>query len=234
MRLQPRKDVHVTPSTPESLPDLLRMRREYFELPETALNEADLAPDWHSQFGRWLAAAVAAGLPEPNAMALATADRGGRPSVRHVLLKGYDERGLVFYTNYRSRKAVEVRDNPYASAVFPWFAMHRQVIVAGTVAPVDRAETEAYFALRPRDSQLGAWASPQSQVVAGREVLDEALREVARRWPEGTEIPAPAHWGGLRITPDSVEFWQGRVGRLHDRVRFRRTAEDWVVERLAP
>jgi pyridoxamine 5'-phosphate oxidase len=165
---------------------------------------------------------------------LATAGADGRPSARTVLLKGYDERGLTFYTNYRSRKGAEALANPYASLVFPWFAMRRQVVVCGTVAPIDRAETEAYFALRPRAAQLGAWASPQSSVIASRQLLDERLAESAARWPETGPIPAPPHWGGLRVAPETVEFWQGRAGRLHDRLRFRATADGWIVERLAP
>jgi pyridoxamine 5'-phosphate oxidase len=237
----------VTPSTPPAdemagepdlagirawseAPDLARMRREY----EAGLVEADLARDWPTQFGRWLAEAIAAGLPEPNAMIFATADSAGRPSARTVLLKAYDERGFTLFTNYRSRKGTEALANPYASLVFPWFAMRRQVVVRGAVAAVDRAETEAYFALRPREAQLGAWASPQSSVIASREVLEETRRELDLRWPEPEPIPAPPHWGGLRVEPDSVEFWQGRAGRLHDRLCFRRRSDGWIVERLAP
>lgn len=210
---------------------LAAMRREYAQV--KGLTEEDLAADWVTQFAQWLADAVAAELPEPNAMVVGTADSEGRPSARTVLLKGYDERGLVFYTNYESRKGSESRVNPYASLVFPWFAMHRQVVVAGSVAPVDRAETEAYFATRPRDAQLGAWASPQSRVVADRAALDELLRATGERFPD--EVPPPPHWGGLRVTPHTVEFWQGRTGRLHDRLRYRRTDEGvWMIERLAP
>jgi pyridoxamine 5'-phosphate oxidase len=219
----------VTPST-SPVPDLARMRREY----DAGLDEVDLATDWPSQFGRWLAEAIAAQLPEPNAMILATADAAGRPSARTVLLKAYDERGFTLFTNYESRKGAEALANPYASLVFPWFALRRQVVVCGTVHPVDRAETEAYFAVRPREAQLGAWASPQSSVIASRDVLDESRAEAAARWPGRQPIPAPPHWGGLRVTPETVEFWQGRAGRLHDRLRFRRTPEGWIVERLAP
>jgi pyridoxamine 5'-phosphate oxidase len=208
------------------------MRREYPAL--AALTEADLAQDWHVQFGRWLAEAVAAGLPEPNAMIFATADEDGHPGARTVLLKGYDERGFTLYTNYRSRKGTEVRANPYGSLVFPWHPIHRQVLVRGEVERVDRAETEAYFALRPRGAQLGAWASPQSEVIPSRTVLEEAWNAAAERFPEGEPVPAPPHWGGLRVVPETVEFWQGRESRLHDRLRYRRTADRWVVERLAP
>ncbi|MEU7585716.1 pyridoxamine 5'-phosphate oxidase [Micromonospora sp. NPDC049230] len=209
------------------------MRNEYAA--DLGLTEADLAADWHSQFDNWFADAVAFGLPEPNAMVVGTADSAGRPSGRTVLLKGYDPEGFVFFTNHESRKGVEVSANPYASLVFPWFPMQRQVVVAGPVTPVDRATSAAYFASRPRGSQLGAWASPQSQVVSGRAALEERYQEAAERFADQAEIPTPPHWGGLRVRPESVEFWQGRAGRLHDRLRFRRLDEGgWTVERLAP
>jgi pyridoxamine 5'-phosphate oxidase len=211
-------------------PDLSAMRQEYSQ---RGLTEADLATTWRAQLERWLADARSAGLPEPNAMVLATADPRGRPSARTVLLKGLDERGLVFYTNLNSRKAGELAANPYASVVFPWHPMGRQVLVSGGVHEVDRAETEAYFAARPRDSQLGAWASPQSQVVPDRAALDQRLTEVTERFRDGP-IPTPPHWGGLRIDPETVEFWQGGVGRLHDRLRYRRDGDGWLAERLGP
>jgi pyridoxamine 5'-phosphate oxidase len=166
-------------------------------------------------------------------MIVATADRDGRPSARTVLLKGYDARGFVFYTNYASRKGTEAAANPYASLVFPWFPMQRQVLVAGPVEKVSRSETEAYFATRPRGSQLGAWASPQSQVLADRAAVEAGLAEAVARFGDGP-VPAPPHWGGLRVVPDTVEFWQGRSSRLHDRLRYRREAGGFVVERLAP
>jgi pyridoxamine 5'-phosphate oxidase len=208
------------------------MRREYSA---GELEERDLAPDWPTQFGRWLTESSAAGLPEPNAMVLATADARGRPSARTVLLKGYDAAGFVFYTNYGSRKGGELADNPSASLVFPWLAMFRQVLVVGTVERTSREETEAYFATRPRGSQLGAWASPQSRpLTGGRAELEDAWRAAEDRFGEG-EVPAPPYWGGFRVVPETVEFWQGRVSRLHDRLRFRRTGGDrWIVERLAP
>jgi pyridoxamine 5'-phosphate oxidase len=212
------------------VPDLAAMRQEYSRV---GLAEADLAADWLTQFEAWLAATTALGLPEPNAMVVASADSTGRPSARTVLLKNVDASGFVFYTNYESRKASELSINPYASLVFPWHAVGRQVRASGTVSRVERAETEAYWATRPRESQLGAWASAQSQVVADRPTLDEAYERTLRRFGDG-EIPAPPHWGGYRIDPDTVEFWQGRTGRLHDRLQYRRTDDGWIVERLNP
>jgi pyridoxamine 5'-phosphate oxidase len=209
------------------------MRRDYTARGE--LLEADLAATWTEQFARWFADAVAAGLPEPNAMIVATADGPTRrTSARTVLLKAYDADGFVFYTNYTSRKGVQALTNPYASLVFPWFPLQRQVLAGGSVEKVSRAETEEYFATRPRGSQLGAWASPQSQVVSDRSAVERSYTAAAERFA-GAEVPPPPHWGGLRIVPDTVEFWQGRTSRLHDRLRFRRTENGvWVVERLAP
>ncbi|WP_205650177.1 pyridoxamine 5'-phosphate oxidase [Actinoplanes solisilvae] len=208
------------------------MRRDYTA--RGALLETDLAADWHTQFGAWFADAAAFGLPEPNAMIVASATPDGRPSARTVLLKEYDERGFVFYTNYASRKGGELGGNPYASLVFPWFPMQRQVLVGGAVQRVSRAETEAYFASRPRGSQLGAWASPQSSVLPDRDAVEAGLAAAEQRFA-GRPVTAPEHWGGFRVTPETVEFWQGRSNRLHDRLRYRRTGEgSWVVERLAP
>ena len=206
------------------------IRRDYVGEP---LGEADSDADPFQQFTRWFAEAAAYGLPEPNAMIVATAGRSGRPSARTVLLKDYDDRGFVFFTNYESRKGAELAENPYASLVFPWFPMQRQVLVSGSVERVSRAETEAYFATRPRGSQLGAWASPQSQVVADRAAVEAGLADVVARFGDGP-VPAPPHWGGLRVVPETVEFWQGRSSRLHDRLRYRREADRFIVERLAP
>jgi pyridoxamine 5'-phosphate oxidase len=209
------------------------MRRDYTE--RDALRETDLAADWVTQFAGWFADATAFGLPEPNAMIVATASTDARPSARTVLLKGFDVRGFVFYTNYTSRKGTEILANPNVGLVFPWFEMQRQVIVAGAAEPVDRAETEEYFAGRPRGSQLGAWASPQSQVVRDRAALDAELAAVQQRFGPDEPIPPPPHWGGFRVVPETVEFWQGRSNRMHDRLRYRRTEDGlWVVERLAP
>jgi pyridoxamine 5'-phosphate oxidase len=224
----------ATPRGPGSpATDLAGMRLRYFDR-AGELRRGDLAVDWLTQFRAWFEAAAGAGMPEPNAMILGTAGAGGRPSARTVLLKGLDEEGFVFYTNYTSRKVTELDANPYASLVFPWYELFRQVVVCGTVERVDRATTEAYFASRPRESQIGAWASPQSRVVADRDAIDRAEAEATARF-EGLPVPTPPHWGGLRVRPETVEFWQGRTGRLHDRLRYRRIAgDDWTIERLAP
>jgi pyridoxamine 5'-phosphate oxidase len=199
-----------------------------------ALDEADLADSWLAQLRLWFDAAAAdPTILEPNAIQLATVGADGRPAVRTVLAKGIDERGIVFFTNYDSAKARDLAANPRAAAVFVWLAHQRQVRLAGTVERTSREETEAYFATRPRESQIGAWASPQSQTVSSRAELDQLADEMADRFGDG-EIPAPPHWGGYRLAPDEVEFWQGREGRLHDRIRFRREGDRWVRERLAP
>jgi pyridoxamine 5'-phosphate oxidase len=196
------------------------------------LHEEDLADDPYQQFAAWLADARAAALPEPTAMVVATADADGRPSARDVLLKDYDERGFVFYTNLGSRKGLELAANPYASAVFPWFAIRRQVVICGPVEPVDRDEAAAYFATRPRAAQIGAWASRQSEVIPTRAWLDERVAEAERRFPD--TVPLPDFWGGYRIAPTTIEFWSGRQNRLHDRLRYRRTDVGWTIERLSP
>lgn len=214
--------------------DLARMRRTYDGV---GIDVADLAVDWLTQFRRWLDDAVGSGLlAEPNAMVLATASAAGVPSARTVLLKGVDERGLTFYTNRESRKGRELAENPRASAVFSWPVLNRQVIAAGPVRQIGRDESRAYFHSRPRGSQLGAAASPQSRVIASRADLDRTLAEVRAAHPEGTEVPLPEHWGGFRLAPVTVEFWQGATDRLHDRLRYRRDgdADAWVIERLAP
>ncbi|MGH3621823.1 MAG: pyridoxamine 5'-phosphate oxidase [Sciscionella sp.] len=199
-----------------------------------ALDASELADTWHEQLQQWLDEASAAGLPEANAMVLATADSEGRPSSRTVLCKGIDSRGVVFYTNYTSAKSHQLRSTPYASVTFPWFAMQRQAHVRGTVEKVSPQETAEYWASRPRGSQLGAWASPQSGVVPGRGTLDNALAKINRQFADVDSVPVPPHWGGWRIRPVSVEFWQGRQDRMHDRLRFTHRGEGWQVQRLAP
>ncbi|TDD45953.1 pyridoxamine 5'-phosphate oxidase [Kribbella antibiotica] len=198
------------------------------------LLEDQLDADPIIQFGTWLAQATEAGIAEPNAMVLATADADGRPSARTVLLKGLDERGFAFYTNQQSRKADDLAANPHCALVFPWHAMQRQVRVEGTATKLPAEEVEAYFASRPRGSQLGAWASQQSQPVESRDELDLQYASYERQWPEGTEIATPYFWGGYRIEPQVIEFWQGRVGRLHDRLAYRRTNSSWELVRLQP
>ena len=198
------------------------------------LGERDLAGTWHEQLAAWLQDAIAAGVPEANAMVLATADADGRPSARTVLMKGLDEAGLLFFTNLRSRKGSELAANPHAAAVFPWIALGRQAIVVGEVELADDAVSDAYFESRPHGSQIGARASAQSTVVPDRAALDAAWERERALHPPGSRVPRPAHWGGLRIRPATVEFWQGRADRMHDRLRFRRAGEAWVLERLAP
>jgi len=212
------------------------LRRTYLR---GRLDDDAVAPTWFAQLEAWFADALAEpAVVEPNAVQFATADAAGRPSVRTVLVKGMSPAGIVVYTNYASAKAHDLEVNPQASAVFAWLALQRQVRLTGAVSKVDRATTEAYFAGRPRGSQLGAWASPQSTVVASRAALDALADEAEARFADAA-IPAPEHWGGYLLAPDEVEFWQGRVNRLHDRIRFRRVggpgAETaWIRERLAP
>lgn len=209
---------------------LAALRREYSH---GRLDVGDLVPTWHAQLHRWLEAASAEGLVEPNAAVLATASADGTPSARTVLVKRVDERGLAAFTNLTSRKAREVAVNPQASFVFPWYPLERQVVAVGDVEPVSREESAAYFRSRPRGAQIGAWASRQSSVIGSRDALDRRWAELERRF-DGVEVPLPEFWGGLRLVPRTVEFWQGRHDRLHDRLRYRRDGDDWVVERLAP
>ena len=203
------------------------------------LDEGDVAAHPMEQFSRWFKqaaqAAVHGFVHEPNAMVVSTADAEGRPSSRTVLLKQYDDQGFVFYTNYTSRKALELARNPYISLLFPWHPLARQVIVTGTARRTGRDETAAYFRTRPHGSQLGAWASRQSEVIDSREGLDALYAELSARYPEGEQVPVPPHWGGFRVAPQTVEFWQGRENRLHDRLRYVAEPDGgWRMERLSP
>ena len=197
------------------------------------LVEKDLARDPYRQFEKWFQEATASKLPEPNAMILACATKDGRPSVRTVLLKNMDGRGFVFYTNYESRKGRELEGNPRASVLFPWVALERQVIIEGTVTKLAHEESEAYFHSRPLSSQLATWVSQQSTIISGRSVLEDSLKVFEKKYA-GQVVPLPPHWGGYRLAPESVEFWQGRRSRLHDRLRYRREKDGWTVERLSP
>ncbi len=205
------------------------LRREYTR---RGLSEREMDPDPIRQFARWFQEALEAELIEPNAMTLATATPTGRPSARVVLLKGFDARGFVFYTNYESRKGQELAQNPQAALVFWWAPLERQVRIEGRVERVPDAEADAYFQTRPLEARLGAWASPQSRVIASREALEQRVREIRARF--GARVPRPPHWGGYRVVPEVIEFWQGRPARLHDRLRYTRTPDGWRLERLAP
>jgi pyridoxamine 5'-phosphate oxidase len=202
---------------------------------DATLDVGDLAESWDAQLVTWLAEAAEAGLPEPNGMVLATVDLDGMPSTRSVLCKGIDARGIVFYTNYTSAKSRDLRSSRRASVTFPWYALHRQVNVRGIVEKLSRAETAGYWATRPRGSQLGAWASPQSAVLSSRQALDDALEAIRRRFEDVEVVPVPPHWGGWLLRPERVEFWQGRPNRLHDRLVFDRSPDQqWTIRRLAP
>jgi pyridoxamine 5'-phosphate oxidase len=197
-----------------------------------SLSESDIAPSPFTQFDNWLKEAIAAQLPEPNAMTLATVSAGGRPSTRIVLIKGTDERGPVWFTNYQSRKGRELAGNPFAALQFHWVELERVVRIEGRVEKVSDAESDAYFNSRPLDSRIGAWASPQSETISGRTVLVARAAEYAAKFL--LKPPRPPHWGGYRLLPDRFEFWQGRPSRLHDRIVYRLADDAWRIERLAP
>jgi pyridoxamine 5'-phosphate oxidase len=205
------------------------VRREYTR---ARLDEASLGPDPIAEFHRWFTEAGEAKVQEQNAMALATATRAGSPSVRIVLLKAYDARGFVFFTDFRSRKGSELEENPQAALAIYWAELERQVRVTGRVSAVSREEADAYFRSRPRASRLSTWVSHQSQVVADRSTLEQRAREMQARFPD--DVPLPPSWGGYRVAPDSIEFWQGRESRLHDRLRYTREKDGWRRERLEP
>lgn len=210
--------------------NLEEMRRHYAA---RSLDRADLDPSPFAQFDRWMREAVETQLLEPNAMALATVDPAGQPTARTVLLKGFDERGLVFYTNYESAKARDLAGNPRVACLFQWLPLERQVGVTGRAVRISAAESLRYFLSRPRDSQIGAWASRQSEVITTRSLLEAKFAEMKAKFAAG-EIPLPSNWGGYRVTPETFEFWQGRPNRLHDRFRYTRDDGGWRIERLMP
>ena len=220
---------------PQDLPAdsrIAALRRDYML---RGLDEADLASDPFQQFALWFQEALESKvIAEPNAMVLSTVSPEGQPHGRFVLLKGFDAEGFVFFTNYQSAKGHDLEANPLAALTFGWLELERQVCIEGIVSKMPRAAVEAYFQTRPRGSRLGAWASEQSTVIPNREILAARLAEAEARFPGNTPVPPPAEWGGYRLTPKRIEFWQGRTNRLHDRLRYRKEDASWIIERLAP
>lgn len=212
---------------PTSVADL---RREYAR---ARLDEANVSRDAITEFARWFEEAVKAEVQEPNAMTLASVSPDGAPSARIVLLKGFDERGFIFFTDYRSQKGTELQQNPRAALVFYWPELERQVRITGATTLIDREESEAYFRTRPRGSRISAWVSHQSQVIASRKLLEDRVPELESMYP-ADDVPLPPYWGGFRVLPATVEFWQGRTSRLHDRIRYIRSGNSWRIERLSP
>jgi len=211
--------------------DIASLRRNYAL---QSLSESDVLHEPIAQFALWFEEALSSQLPEPNAMTLATADLSGRPSARTVLLKGFDKQGFVFYTNYESRKGKELTENPQAALLFTWLELERQIRIEGKVEKVTRDESLAYFQSRPKGSQIGAWASPQSRVIEGRLVLEKQVASLQTQYAQDDKLPLPPFWGGYRLRPDCIEFWQGRESRLHDRICYKRSDNGWKIERLAP
>ena len=211
--------------------DISSLRRSYSR---QSLNEADVLPDPLGQFARWFEEAVQSELPEPNAMTLATANRSGRPSARTVLLKGVDAEGFVFYTNYESRKGNDLADNPQAALLFTWLELERQIRIEGAVEKISPEQSLAYFQSRPLGSQIGAWASPQSQIISDRNVLENRSAQLQEQYAGADALPLPPFWGGYLLRPDRLEFWQGRESRLHDRIDYVLENGHWNIQRLAP
>jgi pyridoxamine 5'-phosphate oxidase len=212
--------------------DLGTLRQEYAR---ESLTESDVERDPFRQFAKWFAQAQQAGMVEPNAMTLATASRDGKPSARMVLLKGFDADGFTFYTDYRSRKGDDLVKNSRAALCFWWDALQRQVRIEGRVKKVAAEESAAYFASRPHGSKVGAWASHQSSGLGSRDALEKVVAQLSEKYPEGSDVPLPPHWGGFRVAPDVIEFWQGRPSRLHDRIVYTRLRDiGWNISRLSP